>query len=139
MQFRSLRFPVSWDDVPILSGLLLPEDADMPLGEADELGRGPGKQDPALIEDDQTVADGLDVLDDMGGQQDQAVLGCLGEQVAEMDPFFRVQPYGGLVQDQERPPDRARIRVLAWRSRLTAERAFLTAAFGSLSCLSAAI
>lgn len=41
------------------------------------------------------------ILDDVGGQQYQLVLGRLGEKVAKADPLLRIQPHGGFVQDEQ--------------------------------------
>src|SRR5262249_36497390 len=51
--------------------------------------------------DGQLAAGLTHVLDDVGGEQDGAVAGQLGEQVAEADALFRIEPGGGLVHDQE--------------------------------------
>ncbi len=54
-----------------------------------------------MVDDDDLVAHRLHILDDVGGEQHQPVLGGAGEQVAEVDALLRVQPHGGLVKDQE--------------------------------------
>ena len=71
------------------------------LGGLNQPGRGPGEEDAAFVNDDQLVTDRLYILNDMGGEKDDFILGNAGKQVAEVDPFLRVQADSGLVKDQE--------------------------------------
>ena len=41
------------------------------------------------------------ILDDMGGEQDRPIAREIGEQVAEADTFFRVEPRCRLIHDQQ--------------------------------------
>ena len=53
------------------------------------------------MDDHEAVTHRLHVLDDVGGEEHQPVLGRAGEQVAEVDALLRVQTHRGLVKDQE--------------------------------------
>ena len=54
-----------------------------------------------MVDDHDLVAHRLHILDDVGREKHQMLLGCAGEQVAEVDALLRVQSHGGLVKDQE--------------------------------------
>lgn len=54
----------------------------------------------AVIEDGELVAGLGDVLDDVGGEQDGAVRGEAGEEVAKADALLRIQAGGGLIDDE---------------------------------------
>lgn len=87
--------PASW------AASRFPEHPHVSGGGLDQGFRSAGEQDPALVHNDQLAADRLHILNDMGGQQHQPVLGCLGKEVAEVDALLRVQAHGGLVKDEE--------------------------------------
>lgn len=53
------------------------------------------------VDHHELIAHGLHILDDVGGEQDQPVLGRVGEQISEVDPLLRVQSYRGLIKNQE--------------------------------------
>ena len=67
----------------------------------DQLLRRAGEQDGPVVDDHDLVAHRLHILDDVGGEKHQMLLGCAGKQVAEVDALLRVQAHGGLVEDQE--------------------------------------
>ena len=87
---------------PLLQRLiLLPKDAHMAGSRLDQLLRRAGEQDGPVVDDHDLVAHRLHILDDVGREKHQMLLGCAGEQVAEVDALLRVQSHGGLVKDQE--------------------------------------
>ena len=73
----------------------------MALCRLNQLLRRAGEQDLPVVDDHQPVTHRLHVLDNVGGQQYQPVLGRAGEQVAEVDALLRVQPHRRLIEDQE--------------------------------------
>ena len=54
-----------------------------------------------MIDNHDLVAYRLHIFDDMGGKQHQSVFCSAGEQIAEVNPLFRVQAHRGLVKNQE--------------------------------------
>ena len=119
----------------LLGGVLLQEGPHVAHGGLDEALRRAGKEDAPVVDHHEAVAHRLHVLDDVGGEEHQPVLGRAGEQVAEVDALLRVQTHRGLVKDQEGrvpsrawemptrwrwPPERVRIFALAFSSRFTA-------------------
>ena len=84
-----------------LGCVLFPEHAHMAIGQTDELLRRSGKQDLTVIDDHDPTAYGLHILNDMGGEQNKPVLSHVGKKVAELDALLRIQPHGGLVEDQK--------------------------------------
>ena len=72
------------------------------LGGLNQPGRGPGEEGmrPLSMTISWLQTD-CTSLNDMGGEKDDFILGNAGKQVAEVDPFLRVQADSGLVKDQE--------------------------------------
>ena len=64
------------------------------------LGRGVGDE-PALADDREPGAEHGHVLDDVGREQDDPLLGQLGEQPVEPQPLLGVEAGGGLVDDDQ--------------------------------------
>ena len=60
------------------------------------------EQDLALVDDGHARAQLTHVVDDVGGEQNDAVLTQLAQQVEESDAFGRVEPRGGFVDDHQR-------------------------------------
>lgn len=58
----------------------------------------------------QTAADGLYILNDMGGQEDQPFFCRNNKEVSEPSPLLRVQSDGGLVKNQKRRIAKKRLR-----------------------------
>ena len=85
----------------LLIGLPLIEYPHMAGCGPDQLFRGAGKEDLPAVDHHELIAHGLHILDDVGGEQDQPVLGRVGEQISEVDPLLRVQSYRGLIKNQE--------------------------------------
>ena len=71
-------------------------------GRRDQLLRRAGEPDLPVVDDHDLVAHRLHILDDVGGEEHQPLLGGAGEEVAEVDALLRVQPHCGLIKDQER-------------------------------------
>ena len=76
--------------------------AHVALCRPDKLLRRAVEAQPPLVEHQQAGAHRLHILDDVGGQEHQPVLGQPGKQVAEVNALLRVQAHRGLVKDQKR-------------------------------------
>ena len=75
--------------------------ADDGAGGVQELGLGALGDDPAVADHHDVVGDDLDLVQQVGGQQDgAAAVGVAAEQVAHPADAGRVQAVGGLVEDQ---------------------------------------
>ena len=85
----------------LLGSILLPKDTHMTGGGLDQRLWGARKQDLAPVNDHKLPTHGLYVLDNVGGQQHQPVLGGLGKEIAEMNTLFWIQAHCGLVQNQQ--------------------------------------
>ena len=109
--------------------------AHVALCRPDKLLRRAVEAQPPLVEHQQAGAHRLHILDDVGGQEHQPVLGQPGKQVAEVNALLRVQSHRGLVKDQKRriaqqglgtptrwrwPPERVRILARRFSPRWTA-------------------
>ena len=85
----------------LLIGLPLIEYPHMAGCGPDQLFRGAGKEDLPAVDHHELIAHGLHVLNDVGREQDQPVLGCAGKQISEVDALLWVQSYRGLIKNQE--------------------------------------
>jgi len=69
-------------------------------GSEQSLRRSVGEQ-AAVREDGDVGGDGLDVRDDVRGEDDDALAGKLGEEIAEAHALFGIETRGGLIHDEE--------------------------------------
>jgi hypothetical protein len=74
---------------------------DLRPGGGQQVGLRPGSDDPASTDDDEVVSDDLDLVQQVGGEQDgSAAIRLTAEQVAHPADACGVEPIGGLVEDQ---------------------------------------
>ena len=86
---------------PLLHLVLFPKDAHVADSRLNELFRCAREQDLPVMHDDDLVTYRLHIFNDVRREQHQTVFCRAGEQVAEVNPLFRVQADRGFVENQE--------------------------------------
>jgi hypothetical protein len=84
-------------------------------------------QQPALVHDGDPGGGRFDIRNDVRGQDHDAVAGQVGEQVAEPDALFWIEPHGGFVDDQQLGIVQQRLGdadALFHTARIAAQRSF---------------
>jgi hypothetical protein len=59
------------------------------------------EDDPAIVDEQDATGDRLDLLKDVGRDQDRFRLPQVADQLADPPDLVRVEPAGGLVEDQD--------------------------------------
>ena len=105
-RLRDPVLAVDRGEILLLHGALV----DLAREAAPGLGGGRVRHEAAIVHDRDAGAEHRDVIHDVRGEQDGAVLGEFREQAVETEPLLRVQARRGLVDDQEPGVARQRLR-----------------------------